>query len=157
MSSAAAAVEALIGEPAMLIGSSWVKASELRPVLNPADESVVAAVPEGAAEDAERALEAARRAQPGWSRRSGPQRGAVLRSVAAAIRARADELARVIVAEQGKTITEARGEAESTAAFFEYFAAYERAQVGTLWAADEPGEELSIREIPYGMMPATTP
>src|SRR3954453_5788953 len=118
--------------PAMLIGGSWVTTDETRPVVNPADESVIAEMPEGTEEHVERALEAARSAQPAWARRSGVQRGAVLRAIAAGIRAEAEELARVIVAEQGKTITEARGEAEATAGFFDYFAGFERGQVGTM-------------------------
>src|SRR5919199_3859608 len=71
-------VSSVLGrEPAMYIGGSWVAAEGTRPVINPADESVIAAVPEGGAEHAERALEAARRAHREWSRRSGPERGAV--------------------------------------------------------------------------------
>src|SRR3712207_4562447 len=91
-------------EPAMYIGGTWVTTNETRPVISPADESVIAAVPEADEEYAGQALEAARRAQKEWSRRSGPERGAVLRAVADGIRAR------LVVAEQGKTITEARGE-----------------------------------------------
>jgi lactaldehyde dehydrogenase / glycolaldehyde dehydrogenase len=128
-----------------------------RAVVNPADESVVAEVPEGTAEDAQQALEAARAAQPAWARRSGVQRGAVLRAVAAGIRAEAEELARTIVSEQGKTITEARGEAEGAAGFFEYFAGFERGQVGTMWAPDEPGEQLWIRSVPYGVCAGIIP
>ena len=62
-------------EPAMFMGGSWVTATETRPVINPADESVIAAVPEADAGHAERALEAARGAQKEWSRRSGPSAG----------------------------------------------------------------------------------
>src|SRR3954453_6198732 len=119
--------------PAMLIGGSWGSADETRPVINPADESVVAEMPDGTEEHAERALEAARSAQPEWARRSGVQRGDVLRAIAAGIRAEAEGLARLIVAEQGKTITEARGEAEATAGFFDYFAGFDRAPVGRMW------------------------
>src|SRR3954454_11250255 len=143
--------------PAMLIGGSWVTAGETRPVINPADESVIAEMPDGTEEHAERALEAARAAQPDWARRSGVQRGAVLRAIAAGIRAEAEELARLIVAEQGKTITEARGEVEGTAGFFDYFAGFERAQVGTMWASDEPGEQLWIKSVPYGVVAGIIP
>jgi lactaldehyde dehydrogenase/glycolaldehyde dehydrogenase len=85
------------------------------------------------------------------------QRGAVLRAVAARIREQAEELARLIVAEQGKTITEARGEAEATAGFFDYFAGFERGQVGTMWASDEPGEQLWIKQVPYGVVVGIIP
>jgi lactaldehyde dehydrogenase/glycolaldehyde dehydrogenase len=141
----------------MFIGGAWVPAAETRPVLNPADESVVGPMPEGTAEDAGRALEAAREAQPAWARRSGVQRGALLRAIAARIREQAEDLARLIVAEQGKTIVEARGEVEATAGFFDYFAGFERGQVGTMWASDEPGEQLWIKQVPYGVVVGIIP
>src|SRR3712207_3194133 len=97
-------------EPAMYIDGSWVTSNETRTVINPADESTIVAVPEADEGHAEMALEAARRAQRGWGRKSGRERGAVLRAIAAAIRAHQEDLARLVVAEQGKTITEARGE-----------------------------------------------
>src|ERR671916_1183758 len=99
----------------MYIGGSWVTADETRPVINPADESTVAEVPEAEAEHAEMALEAARNAQRAWARRSGVERGTALRAVADGIRARGEGLARLVVTEQGKTITEARGEGEAPA------------------------------------------
>src|SRR4051794_33229878 len=103
----------LLGDaPRMRIGDAWVAADETREVLNPADESVVARVPEGGERHVEQALEAARGAQRAWARRSGVERGALLRAVVAAIREHADELARLVVAEQGKTIVEARVEVE---------------------------------------------
>lgn len=145
------------GEPKMYIGGSWVAASGTTPVINPADESVVAEAPEGEVEHAGQALEAARAAQREWGRRSGPERGAVLRAVAAGIRSRKEELASLVVAEQGKTITEARGEIDGAAGFFDYFAGYERAQVGSMFAPDGRGEQLYIKSIPYGVVVGITP
>ena len=144
-------------EPAMYIDGGWVGAADTRPVVNPADESVLASVPEASPAEAERALEAAERAQREWGRTSGIQRGALLRKAAAAIRERQEELARLVVAEQGKTITEARGEIAGTAGFFDYYASYERSQVGTMFAPDEPGEQIQIRSVPYGVVAAITP
>ena len=141
----------------MYIDGTWVGASDDRPVINPADESVVGSAPEAGVDAAEQALEAARRAQPAWARRSGVERGAVLRAIAAGIRARAEELAQLVVAEQGKTITEARGEIGGTAGFFDYYATYERAAVGTIFASDDPGEQLQIRSVPYGVVVGVIP
>lgn len=149
--------EVLGQEPAMYVGGSWVTADETRSVINPADESTVADVPEGDPIHAEQALEAARRAQRGWARRSGVERGAALRAIAQGIRTRKEELARLVVAEQGKTITEARGEIDATAGFFDYYATYERAQVGGMFAPDGRGEHLFIKEIPYGVVVGITP
>ncbi len=141
----------------MFVGGDWITAAETRPVVNPADESVVGTVPEADAAAADRALQAAKAAQPGWAGRSGVQRGAVLRAVAEGIRAQSEPLARLIVAEQGKTITEARGEVAGTAGFFDYYATYERAAVGRLYAPDAPGEQLQIRAVPYGVVVGIIP
>jgi lactaldehyde dehydrogenase/glycolaldehyde dehydrogenase len=141
----------------MYIGGSWVTADEKRPVINPADESTVVEVPEAGAEHAERALEGARKAQRAWARRSGVERGAALRSIADGIRAQQEDLARLVVTEQGKTITEARGEIEAAAGFFDYFAGFDRAQVGTMFAPDERDEHLFIKDVPYGVVVGIIP
>src|SRR5215213_3201480 len=130
-------VNVLGREPAMYIGGSWVKADEGH---------------------AEQALEAARRAQREWSRRSGPERGAVLKAIADEIRTHQEELARLVVAEQGKTITEARGEVgDAAAGFFDYYATFERAQVGSMFAPDEPNEQLFVKSVPYGVVVGIIP
>jgi lactaldehyde dehydrogenase/glycolaldehyde dehydrogenase len=145
-------------EPAMYIGDSWQTANETRPVINPADESVIVAVPEADEGHAEQALEAARRAQKEWGRRSGPERGAVLRAIADGIRTRQEELTRLVVAEQGKTITEARGEiGDAATGFFDYYATFERAQVGSMFAPDEANEQLFVRSVPYGVVVGIIP
>src|ERR671916_2728493 len=141
----------------MYVGGSWVTTEEKRPVINPADESTVAEVPEAGAGQAEAALEAARVAQRAWARRSGVERGSALRAVANGIRARGEDLARLVVAEQGKTITEARGEVEAAAGFFDFFAGFDRAQVGAMFAPDERGEHLFIKDVPYGVVAGIIP
>jgi lactaldehyde dehydrogenase / glycolaldehyde dehydrogenase len=142
----------------MYIGGSWATASETRPVINPADESVIADVPEADEGHAGQALEAARRAQREWARKSGVERGAVLKAVADVIRDRREELARLVVAEQGKTITEARGEVgDAAAGFFDYYATFERAQVGTMFAPDETNEQLFVKSVPYGVVVGIIP
>jgi lactaldehyde dehydrogenase / glycolaldehyde dehydrogenase len=153
------AVLSVLGrEPAMYIGGSWQTANETRPVINPADESVIVAVPEADEGHAEQALEAARRAQKEWGRRSGPKRGAVLRAIADGIRTRQEELTRLVVAEQGKTITEARGEiGDAATGFFDYYATFERAQVGSMFIPDEANEQLFVRSVPYGVVVGIIP
>jgi lactaldehyde dehydrogenase/glycolaldehyde dehydrogenase len=152
-------VRTILGrEPAMYLGDSWVTSEETRPVINPTDESVVAEVPEADASHVGSALEAARTAQKAWARRTSPERGAVLRAVADRIRTHREELARLVVAEQGKTITEARGEVRDAAAgFFDYYATFERAQVGAMFAPDEANEHLLVRSVPYGVVVGIIP
>jgi lactaldehyde dehydrogenase/glycolaldehyde dehydrogenase len=145
-------------EPAMYISGSWVTADETRPVVNPANESTLAEVSEADAGHAERALEAAKRSQKGWARKTGVERGTALRAIAEGILARQEELAQLVVAEQGKTITEARGEVgEAAAGFFEYYATFERAQIGSMFDPDETNEHLIVRSVPYGVVVGIIP
>jgi lactaldehyde dehydrogenase/glycolaldehyde dehydrogenase len=145
-------------EPSMYVGGSWVTTEQKRPVINPANESTIAEVPEAESEHAAQALEAAQKAQREWARKTGPERGAVLRAIAEKIRDRREELAQLVVAEQGKTITEARGEVgDAAAGFFDYYATFERAQMGSMFAPDEPNEQLFVRSVPYGVVVGIIP
>ncbi len=152
-------VSSILGrEPSMYIDGSWVMTGETRPVINPANESIIAEVPEAEANHAEQALEAAQRAQRSWGQKSGVERGAILRAIAERIRSRQEELAQLVVAEQGKTITEARGEiSDAAAGFFDYYAGYERAQVGSMFAPDETNEQLFVKSVPYGVIVGIIP
>jgi lactaldehyde dehydrogenase/glycolaldehyde dehydrogenase len=146
-----------IPAPEMYIGGRWVAASDTRPVLNPATEEAVGEAPEGDPSHAEHALEAALEAQRAWGRRTYVDRAAVVRDVVALINDRAEELARLVVAEQGKTITEARGEIGGTAGFFDYYTSFARGQVGALYAPDAPGEQIVSRLVPYGVVVGIIP
>ena len=141
----------------MFVGGSWVETAETRPVVNPADESTVAEVPEGDASHVEAGARGRQKAQRSWGRKSGVERGAALGAVAEGIRARQEELARLVVTEQGKTITEARGEIGAAAGFFDYYASFARARVGSMFAPEEAGEQLFIKSVPYGVVVAITP
>jgi lactaldehyde dehydrogenase / glycolaldehyde dehydrogenase len=142
----------------MYIAGSWITTEEKRPVINPANEAVITEVPEADAEHAGLALEAAREAQRSWARKTGPERGAVLRAVAGKIRDHKEELAQLVVAEQGKTITEARGEVgDAAAGFFDYYATFERSQVGAMFAPDAADEQLMVRSVPYGVVVGIVP
>lgn len=149
--------DALVPPAEMLIGGRWVAADETIAVTDPATEREIGRMPVADVDHVDRALEAAWTAQRAWARRSGPERGAVLRAVAAAIRADAARLARLVTAEQGKTIVEARGEVAGAAGFFDYAASFERGQVGAMFAPDDAGEQLSVRSVPYGVVVGIIP
>jgi lactaldehyde dehydrogenase/glycolaldehyde dehydrogenase len=150
---------ALLGEaPAMLIGAEWVRAERTRDVEDPATGEVVAAVPEGTAEHVDAAVAAAADAQRRWARRPHPERAEVLAAVVAAVGRHAEELARLVVAEQGKTIVEARGEVAGVQAFFDFAASHHKFRaVGELVAPSRPDELLAVREEPLGVVAAITP
>src|SRR5438309_6384773 len=81
-------------------------------VTNPATGEVVDEVPNGGTEDVDRAARAAEKAQKGWARLAPGDRARILHRAAAHMLGKVEEIARVLTAEQGKTILESRIEAE---------------------------------------------
>ncbi|HET6185170.1 MAG TPA: aldehyde dehydrogenase family protein [Acetobacteraceae bacterium] len=111
-------------EARMLIGGEWVEAAngDTLPVENPGNRQIFASIPRGGAEDVDRAVRAAAKAFPEWSKVIPRERGRMLLRIADAIEAVSEELARTIARETGNALrTQARGEARMTADIFRYF------------------------------------
>jgi lactaldehyde dehydrogenase/glycolaldehyde dehydrogenase len=81
----------------------------------------------------------------------------VLDAVMIEIDRHAEELAQIVVAEQGKTITEARGEVQGIKNFFRVAASNRYRNIGELVAPNQNGEHLIVREEPYGVVVAIIP
>jgi lactaldehyde dehydrogenase / glycolaldehyde dehydrogenase len=144
-------------EPALLLGGRRVTADETRPVEDPATGEVLAEVPEATDAHVTEALEAAAAAQRAWARTTHPQRAEVLAAVLAEIDRHAEELARIVVAEQGKPIVEARGEIGGAKAFLDVALGNKYRDVGELVAPNTAGEQIAIRAEPYGVVAAIIP
>ena len=95
----------------MYIDGAWTdgRGSGRSEVENPANEAVFATGPAGSVEDANAALEAARRAQPAWAALPPIVRAGYVQDLAAAVRREKDRLARIVVLEQGKPLNQAEG------------------------------------------------
>src|SRR5690606_1847280 len=102
-----------------LIENTWVEAAggDHFEVVNPANDAVLATVPDGGREDARAAIAAASRALPGWSSLPANQRAKPLASPAALMLRDQERLASLMTAEQGKPLAEARGEIAYAASF----------------------------------------
>jgi betaine-aldehyde dehydrogenase len=108
----------------MLIDGAWVDSASgaVLTVENPGRRTVVATIPRGAKEDVDRAVQAAHKAFPAWSKIPPRQRGRLLLRIAEAMEARIEEMARIIAEETGNALrTQARPEATLTADIFRYF------------------------------------
>lgn len=107
----------------LFIGGQWRAASEggRFDVLDPADGSVLADVADGTVDDARAALDAAVAAQDEWAGTDPRERGEILRRGFEMVTGRADEVARLMSLEMGKTITEAKGEVTYGAEFLRWF------------------------------------
>ena len=142
----------------MLIAGQWRDAADggRWQVVNPATEEAVADVPYGGAEDAARAIEAANDALPCWKALTAYDRGAILRDIADALRARVDELAPIMTAECGKPIAEARGEWGACADLFDWFAEEGKRAYGRVIPARKAGKRLLSLPQPLGVVATIT-
>ncbi|WDR05211.1 aldehyde dehydrogenase family protein [Devosia rhodophyticola] len=142
----------------MYVDGAWLddRGRQRIEVLNPANEQVIGTIEEGTPDDAVMALEAARRAQPGWAALPAPTRGALVSRLADAVVANAEHLARVVTLEQGKPIGQARGEIGAVVAFLRYAAENARRIEGDIIASDNPNEEIQIRRHPHGVVVGLT-
>ena len=104
------------------VGGSWTAGAATFPVADPATGETVAEVArlDGAA--ARDAVETAHRAFYGWARELPQDRAAALRRWFELIVRNREDLARIMVAEQGKPLSEARGEIDYAASFVEFYA-----------------------------------
>jgi acyl-CoA reductase-like NAD-dependent aldehyde dehydrogenase len=124
-------------------------------VLEPATEEVMAELPKAGPEDADAAIARAKAAFPAWRAVSPGDRAQLLRRLAAAVRERADGLARLESRNVGKPISDARGEIGMVADVFEYYAgAPERLLGSSIPVAG--GIDVTFRE-PLGVVGLITP
>ena len=96
----------------LLAGGEWWSpdATEYLPVCNPSRGEIIARVSLSGTAEVERAVQAAAKAFPGWSRTPAPARAARLFAFKAQLEAHFEELAAIVTRENGKTLDEARGD-----------------------------------------------
>lgn len=132
-------------------GEGWLD------VINPATEEVLARIPDGRAEDARQAIEAAERAQPGWEALPAIERAGWLRKIAAGIRDNASEISALIVAEGGKIQQLADVEVSFTADYIDYMAEWARRYEGEILQSDRPNENIFVFKRALGVTTGILP
>lgn len=142
---------------AMFINGNWAGSSRTSPVLNPATEEILAEVPLATEQDIQSAVQAAQAAQKSWSRLTGVERGNVLRKWAALVERDRERLARLLSSEEGKPLSEARGEIDFGNSWFRYYAEFDRRIEGQILPADSPNEQIWIVPQPVGVVAGIIP
>lgn len=132
-------------------GDAWID------VTNPATEALLSRIPDGTAEDARRAIDAADKAQPAWEALPAIERAGWLRKIAAGIRARASEISALIVAEGGKIQQLAEVEVNFTADYIDYMSEWARRYEGEILQSDRPGENIFVFKRPLGVTTGILP
>ncbi|EKM0374536.1 aldehyde dehydrogenase [Cronobacter turicensis] len=132
-------------------GETWID------VVNPATEALLSRIPDGTAEDAGRAIDAAARAQENWEALPAIERAGWLRKIAAGIREKAAEISALIVAEGGKTQQLASVEVNFTADYIDYMAEWARRYEGEILQSDRPGENILVFKRALGVTTGILP
>ncbi|MBT1064389.1 NAD-dependent succinate-semialdehyde dehydrogenase [Bowmanella sp. Y26] len=140
-----------------LINGQWTSADHSMPVTNPASGDVIAQVPDLSAAQVNEAIVHAQQAMLSWRALSPAQRGALLKAWYALIMAHQDELALIMTSEQGKPLSEAKGEIAYAASYVEWFAEETMRIQGEVLPAANAQQRIIVSREPVGVCAAITP
>ncbi len=146
-------------QQANLIGGEWIGADsgQTIDVTNPATGEVIGTVPNGGADETNRAIAAASEAFKSWSRTDLMVRVKRLQDLHDALLDNQEPLAQLLTAEQGKPLFEARGEIAIGAAYIRWFAEEIRRTKGEIVPAPTNDRRLLVTHHPVGVVGAITP
>lgn len=142
-----------------LIDGGWQAASDgtVRPVRNPATDEVIAEVAWCGPVDVIRAIDAAERAFVVWRRTPGSERARLIRHLYELMVRDQEQLAALMTSEQGKPLSESRGEILYAAGFVEWSAEEAKRITGEVVPAFVPNKRILVLRQPVGVTAAITP
>jgi succinate-semialdehyde dehydrogenase / glutarate-semialdehyde dehydrogenase len=126
-------------------------------VLDPSNGESLGRVPMMGAGETRRAIDAANAAWPAWRSKTAKERAAIMRRWYELMMANADDLARILTAEQGKPLAEAKGEIGYAASFIEWFAEEGKRVAGDTLATPAADKRIVVTKEPIGVCAAITP
>ena len=141
------------------INGEWVDADsgEVRSITNPATGEVLGTIPNMGAAEARHAIEAADVAWPAWRAKTAAERATILRRWFELMLEHKEDLARLMTLEQGKPITESRGEVVYGASFIEWFAEEGKRIYGDTIPQHQADRRIVVIKQPIGVCAAITP
>ncbi|WP_298291573.1 NAD-dependent succinate-semialdehyde dehydrogenase [Thiomonas sp.] len=139
------------------IDGQWIDSARRFAVTDPATNAELAQVPALEPMHAQLAIDAADAAWPAWRALTAKQRAAILRKWFDLLVANADDLARLMTAEQGKPLAEAKGEVMYGASFVEWFAEEAKRVYGETIPSPDATKRLLVLRQPVGVCAAITP
>ncbi|WP_119154801.1 NAD-dependent succinate-semialdehyde dehydrogenase [Caldimonas tepidiphila] len=140
-----------------LIDGRWVAGAVRFDVHDPATGQKLADVANLGAAETGAAIAAANAAWPAWREKTAKERAAILMKWFQLLHQHAEDLARIMTAEQGKPLAEARGEVTYGASFVEWFAEEAKRVAGETVETTDPGKRYLVLRQPIGVCAAITP
>ena len=141
------------------VDGRWIEADDgdVTDVFDPASGEVIGTVPDMGAAETRRAIEAASAAMPAWAALTAKERASILRRWYELMLEHSEPLAQLLTREQGKSITEARGEIAYSASFLEWFAEEGRRIYGDIIPGHATDRRIIVLKQPIGVVAAITP
>jgi succinate-semialdehyde dehydrogenase/glutarate-semialdehyde dehydrogenase len=141
------------------IGGKWRKSSDNQrfDVIDPATEGKITSVASASVEDAKAAIDAAADAFEGWAARKPRERGEILRKSYELIVRDAERLAKLITIENGKALSDSKGEVLYSAEFFRWYAEEAVRNIGQVSRAPSSGARIFVHHKPAGIAVLVTP
>jgi succinate-semialdehyde dehydrogenase/glutarate-semialdehyde dehydrogenase len=153
-----------LNDPSLLrqqayIDGAWCDAIEGKTtdVINPATGATIGTVPHMGTMETRRAIDAANAAWPAWRKKTARERAQILRTWYELMMANADDLAAIMTAEQGKPLSESKGEVSYAASFFEWFGEQAKRIEGDVLESPVAGQRIVVTKEPIGVCAAITP
>ncbi|MET0605051.1 MAG: NAD-dependent succinate-semialdehyde dehydrogenase [Beijerinckiaceae bacterium] len=138
------------------VNGAWI-GQPADPIDNPATGEALASVPRFGASETTDAIGAAAAAFKPWAKKSAKERSTILRKWFDLIMANQEDIAQIMTAEQGKPLTEARGEVAYAASFVEFYAEEAKRIYGETIPSPFPGSRIIVQKQPIGVCAAITP
>jgi succinate-semialdehyde dehydrogenase/glutarate-semialdehyde dehydrogenase len=151
--------DARLFREACYVDGQWIKAKSdaMINVDNPATGEIIGKVPKLGAAETRQAIEAANRAFPAWSKKTAKERAAVLRRWFDLMIENQDDLARLMTLEQGKPLSESKGEVAYAAAFLEWFGEEAKRIYGDTIPQHQSDKRIVVIKQPIGVVACITP
>ncbi len=143
----------------MYIDGEWVSADigQTFEVCNPATGELVAKVADGGEIETKQAIYSAHLAFKDWAATSAKERGKILKKAQQIMQERVNEIAKLVVLENGKPFREAQGEVHFASEYFDWFAEEARRAYGSLVPSPFGNKRLWVQYQPLGVVAAITP
>ena len=139
------------------INGSWHSSENQITVTNPVDGSEVATISNAGVIETELAVNAAKGALKLWSSKSANERASLMRNWFNLMMQHQDDLGRILTLEQGKPLTEAKGEIAYGAAFIEWFAEEGKRVYGDTIPGPSSDKRVLVIKQPVGVVASITP
>jgi succinate-semialdehyde dehydrogenase/glutarate-semialdehyde dehydrogenase len=149
--------DAALLRQACFVGGEWIGSDRTIEVTNPATGVLVGRVPRLGSKETREAILAAEAAWPAWRARTAKERSQILKRWFDLIMQNQEDLARIMTAEQGKPLAEARGEIAYAASFIEWFAEEAKRVYGETIPAPLSSQRIVVTKEPIGVCAAITP